>query len=346
MLKNNNLYGLSQSELEEFVLERGYKKFSAKQIFQWIYQKREYTFEGMTNISKPMRADLDNNYRVDLTPVVDRQKSKDGTIKYLFRLEDGQHIEAVKIPEENRLTLCISSQAGCPLGCEFCMTAKLGHKRNLERGEILAQIARVQSDLKPDDRISNLVFMGMGEPFLNYDNVVSAIDIIASILAFGIGNKKITVSTAGFLPGIYRMTEEGRKFNLAVSLNSADPDTRVKLMPITRKYPLDQLRKAVKYFVDRSQRRVTFEYLLLDGLTDKISDARKLVQFVEGIPCKINLINFNATPALPRELRPSTEGNMFRFRDYLYPRTPAVTIRESRGADISAACGQLAGKKS
>jgi len=344
--KKINIYGLSQADLENLVVKQGYKKFSAKQIFQWIYQKREYDFENMSNISKAMRSDFSQNLRITLPEIVDRKASKDGTIKYLFRLEDGQHIEAVKIPEQHRMTLCISSQAGCPLGCEFCMTALIGHKRNLDVGEILAQIALVQNELKPDDRISNLVFMGMGEPFLNYDNVVASIDIITAVLGFSISPKKVTVSTAGYLPGIYRMTEEGRKFSLAISLNSADQETRVKIMPIARKFSLKDLRKALIYYTRRSERRVTFEYIMLLGMTDNIHSAKLLVRFIEGIPCKINLINYNPNPKLSPDLKPSTPENIERFRDYLYPRTPAVTVRESRGTDISAACGQLAGKKS
>ncbi len=324
------------------MLDLGHKKYSGRQIFQWMYQKNVFDFQNMTNLSKKLRAELEEKYLISLPKVLEVKVSEDQTVKYLFELEDGMLIEAVKIPDDPRLTLCMSSQVGCPLGCKFCKTAQIGFKRNLEVGEILSQLALVQMMLKPYERITNLVFMGMGEPFLNYDNVKNAIEIIMSVLAFGIGHSKITISTAGHVPGIYHMTDDGLKVRLAVSLNSADPDIRRKLMPITRKYPLDDLRRSLIYHTSQTGRRVTFEYLLISGITDTIPAAKKLVRFVEGIPCKINLINYNPSPGLPSEFEPSSENQIFRFRDYLYPRTPAVTIRASKGIDIKAACGQLA----
>lgn len=339
-----NLYGLTQELLEELVINLGYKQYSGRQIFQWMYQKNVFEFEQMTNLSKNLRAELEENYEISLPKVLEEKTSSDQTIKYLLKLRDGQLIESVKIPDDSRLTLCLSSQVGCPLGCWFCRTAQIGFKRNLEVGEIIAQLALIQNKLNPGERITNLVFMGMGEPFLNYSNVRAAIEIIMSVLGFGIGHSKITLSTAGLVPGIYRMTDDGLKVRLAVSLNSADPQIRQNLMPITRKYPLGDLKKSLIYHTSKTGRRVTFEYLMISGLTDTISSARKLVTFVEGIPCKINLINFNPTEGLPLEFKPSKEKDLFKFRDYLYPRTPAVTIRSSKGADIKAACGQFAAK--
>lgn len=339
-----NLYGMTLEELEELMANLGYKKYSGRQIFQWMYQKNAINFEQMTNLSKKLRTEFEENYEIRLPDIINEKTSSDQTIKYLFKLRDGQHIESVKIPDDPRLTLCLSSQVGCPLGCKFCRTAQIGFKRNLEIGEIIAQLALIQGRLNSGERITNLVFMGMGEPFLNYNNVKAAIEIIMSVLGFGIGHSKITLSTAGVVPGIYRMTDEGLKVRLAVSLNSADPQIRQDLMPITKKYPLDELRKSLIYHTSKSGRRVTFEYLMISGLTDTISSARKLVQFVDRIPCKINLINYNPTEGLPPEFKPSKQKDMFNFRDYLYPRTPAVTIRSSKGADIKAACGQLAAK--
>jgi 23S rRNA (adenine2503-C2)-methyltransferase len=337
-----NLYGLTQEGLEELLVNLGYKKYSGRQIFQWMYQKNTFEFEKMTNLSKKLRAELEENYEINLPQILEEKVSSDQTIKYLFKLEDGQLIESVKIPDDPRLTLCLSSQVGCPLGCRFCKTAQIGYKRNLGVGEVIAQLALIQNKLDPGERITNLVFMGMGEPFLNYSNVKAAIEIIMSVLGFGIGHSKITLSTVGVIPGIYRMTDDGLKVRLAVSLNSADPQIRQKLMPITKKYPLDELKKSLIYHTSKTGRRVTFEYLMISGLTDTISSARKLVQFVDRIPCKINLINFNPSKGLPAEFKPSREKDIFKFRDYLYPRTPAVTIRSSKGADIKAACGQLA----
>jgi 23S rRNA (adenine2503-C2)-methyltransferase len=337
-----NLYGMTKEELEELMLNLGYKEYSGRQIFQWMYQKNVFEFEKMTNLSKKLRAELEENFEIVLSRILEEKVSADQTIKYLFQLEDGEYIESVKIPDDPRLTLCLSSQVGCPLGCRFCKTAQIGFKRNLEVGEIIAQLALIQNRLKPGERITNLVFMGMGEPFLNYNNGKSAVEIIMSVLGFGIGHSKITLSTAGVVPGIYRMTDDGLKVRLAVSLNSAEPQIRQKIMPITKKYPLEDLRKSLIYHTSKTGRRVTFEYLMISGLTDTISSARKLVKFVEGIPCKINLINFNPAEGLPSEFKPSSEKDIMKFRDYLYPRTPAVTIRSSKGSDIRAACGQLA----
>ncbi len=341
-----NLYGMTMPELEQLAVDLGSKKYSGRQIYQWMYQKSVYDSDGMTNLSKNLRAKLQENHSIQLPTVKDKLISEDGTVKYLLELSDHSHIETVKIPDDPRLTLCVSSQVGCPLDCKFCRTGQLGHKRNLLTGEILSQIALVQNDLAEHERISNLVFMGMGEPFLNYDNLVDALGIIMDVLGFGIGHRKITVSTVGHVPGIYKFTDDGIKVRLAVSLNAADQDVREQIMPIAKKFPLDQLRDAAIYHTRKARRRITFEYLMISGITDTIDMAKKLVNFIQGIPCKINLINFNPTSDLPAQFKPSKPGDLLAFRDYLYPRAPAVTIRASKGSDIAAACGQLAGKKS
>ena len=299
----------------------------------------------MTNLSKDLRAELKKSCCLNLPKIEQASSSVDGTIKYLLKLRDGKYIEAVKIPDGRRLTLCISSQVGCPLGCKFCRTAQLGYQRNLEVAEIIAQVALIREMINPDERVTNIVFMGMGEPFLNYDNVRSAIEILTSELAFGIAHGKITVSTVGHLPGIYRLSDDRLKVGLAVSLASADQKTRDKLMPISKKYPLTKLREAILYYTKRARKRVTFEYILISGITDTIDAAKKLVSFVAEIPCKINLINYNPSDGMPYQFKPSVEADISKFRDYLYPRTPAVMIRSSRGADIAAACGQLAAER-
>jgi 23S rRNA (adenine2503-C2)-methyltransferase len=326
-----NLYGQSLKRLEDFAVEKGFKKFSGRQIYQWMYQKGIYDFEHMTNLSKKLRAELMESCMITLPWVIHLESSVDGAVKYLFELEDESHIEAVNIPDSRRLTLCISSQVGCPLGCEFCKTAQLGYERNLNAGEIVAQVALIQKMLKPGEEITNIVFMGMGEPFLNYDNLKDALEILTSELGLSIAHRKITVSTVGYVPGIYRLADENLKVGLAVSLTSADQKTRDMLMPVSKKFPLAKLREAIVYYTKKSRRRVTFEYLLISGITDTIAAAKKLVSFVADIPCKINLINYNPSEGLPSKFN--------------YPRTPAVMIRASRGADISAACGQLAGKQ-
>lgn len=337
-----NLYGLTESELEQFVIDNGYKQFAGRQLFQWMYQKGRYDFSEMTNLSRDFRSELENNCRVSLPAVEKVQRSADGTIKYLFHLEDDEYVEAVKIPEYNRLTLCISSQVGCPLGCRFCRTAGMGFIRDLEVGEILAQVAVIRAGLSADQRITNLVFMGMGEPFLNYENVKKAVEILRSEKGFGIGYRKITVSTSGHVDGIYRLSDDLLKVRLAISLNCADQDVRRKLMPIANKYPLSELKRAARYYCDKFGVRVTFEYLMLAGITDTLEMAQKLVEFIQGIPCKINLINYNPADKMPSDLKPSPNEALLAFRDYLYPRAPAVTLRNSRGTDIKAACGQLA----
>lgn len=340
-----NLYGLTETELEKFVLDKGYKKFAGRQLFQWMYQKGRYDFSDMTNLSKGFRSELENNCHVSL-PVVEKvQRSADGTIKYLFRLGDGDCVEAVKIPEYDRLTLCISSQVGCPLGCQFCRTSGMGFMRDLEVGEILAQVAVIRAGLSSEERITNLVFMGMGEPFLNYENIKKAVEILRSEKGFGIGYRKITISTSGHVDGIYRLSDDLLKIRLAISLNCADQDVRRKLMPIANKYPLPELKRAAQYYCDKFGMRVTFEYLMLSGITDTLEMAQKLAEFIKGVPCKINLINYNPAEDMPPDLKPSTNEDLLAFRDYLDPRAPAVTVRNSRGADIKAACGQLAGER-
>lgn len=334
---------MSIAELENLSEDLVYKKFPGRQLFGWIHRQNVTDFGAMTNLSKDFREMLKGKYYISRADIVDVQTSKlDGTRKLLLRLGDGEHVETVWIPNSDRNTICVSSQVGCPLGCRFCLTGLMKLKRHLTAGEIAEQVYSVKAILQDDEDFRNIVFMGMGEPFLNYDNVITGLELLMSDLGLGIAQKRVTISTVGIVPGIFRLAESGLKVMLAVSLHSADDHLRSKLVPINRKYPLKVLIPALKYYTEKTGRRLTFEYCLIGGVNDSIDSARKLVRLIDGIPCKINLLAYNSAPGLPREFRRPTEDSIERFRDYLYPRCPAVTIRKSRGADILAACGQLA----
>jgi len=340
-----NLIGLSRAELEQMALDMGEKAYRGRQIFKWIYKRLVFDFEQMTDIRAEVRRVLAQKYEISLPQIIEQRKSRDGTQKLLLELHDGHLIEAVLIfdDDSDRRTLCISSQAGCALGCHFCATGFLGLARNLSAGEIIAQVLLVREQFGDKDAFDNLVFMGMGEPLLNYEKVKTAIDILTDSLGPMLGAKRITVSTSGIVPGILKLAQSGSKVNLAISLNAPDDETRLKLMPVTKSYPLDEIMRAVKKWTKVHARRVTFEYILFKGINDREEDALKLAQLVRGVPCKINLLAYNPVAGAGFE-RPD-EKDVERFAKILYPRTPAVTVRKSRGQDIEAACGQLAGKR-
>jgi len=289
----------------------------------------------MTDVSRGLREKLKVTATIQGIAEHKSMRSElDGTEKFLWKLSDGEKIESVLIPDEKRLTLCLSTQVGCPLDCQFCATASVGFRRNLTSGEIVSQLLEVQ-----DRPLTNLVFMGMGEPLLNYDNLVKSIDIMTSDLGPNFSGKKITVSTVGIVPEIYRLAEEGLKLGLAISLNAPDDELRSEIIPVNERYPLAELLTAAKFYAKKSGRRITFEYVLIGGVNDSLECARKLSRIIQGIPCKINLIRFN--PGAGQAHPPPEEEKVTAFRDYLYPRAPAVTLRESKGRDICAACGQL-----
>lgn len=289
----------------------------------------------MTDLSRGLREILKETATIEAIVEHKSMRSElDGTEKFLWKLSDGEKIESVLIPDEGRLTLCLSTQVGCPLDCRFCATGNVGFRRNLTSGEIVSQLLEVQ-----DRPLTNLVFMGMGEPLLNYDHLMKSIKIMTSELGPNFSAKKITVSTVGIVPGIYRLAEESSKLRLAISLNAPDDQLRSEIMPVNQKYPLGELLTAAKFYADRSGHRVTFEYVLIGGINDSLECAKKLSKIIPGIPCKINLIRFN--PGATRAYRAPEEARVTAFRDYLYPRAPAVTLRESKGRDILAACGQL-----
>jgi len=338
-----NLKEFSLEDMANLAVELGKKPFSGRQLYKWIFNRGKDNFADMTDLSKPFRTLLDERCEVKKLQAVNKVASEDGTAKTVWRTDDNLFIESVLIPDDERLTLCMSSQAGCPIGCDFCATGKMGFKRNLTAGEIYDQYLLTRLGLDDNTKITNIVFMGMGEPLLNYDNLITATNTLTEQLGAGLSAKKITVSTVGLVNGIYRLAEDNPRLNLAISLHTAIESKRRKLIPIASKYPLVKLKETAIHFAKISDNRVTFEYLLIKDINDSLQDAKALAEFVRGIPCKINLITYNAVEGLAYK-RPKTE-TVLTFRDYLYPRAPAVTLRKSKGADIAAACGQLAGRQ-
>ncbi|OGC79974.1 MAG: 23S rRNA (adenine(2503)-C(2))-methyltransferase [candidate division Zixibacteria bacterium RBG_16_43_9] len=335
-----NLKALWIEELESFLDKLGEKKYKAKQLAKWIYNKGVTDFEEMTDLSKDLRRKLSEVAYIGKLKLTRKQVSKiDQTEKFLLELFDDKRIETVLMREKNRVTVCISTQVGCALNCIFCATGKSGFERNLSAGEIVDQIIAVKGYLKEDEKITNIVIMGMGEPLLNYENTVKAIRIIQSELGLSISAKRITLSTSGIAPEIYKLADERLKIKLALSLNAPDDELRRKLMPITKKYPLSEVLEALKYYAKKNDIRITFEYVLIKDVNDSEEQALKLAKLIRGITCKINLIPYNPIKECP--YKKPDEETLMKFRDILYPRAPAVTLRRSKGEDIQAACGQL-----
>jgi len=344
MASKINLKTLWIEELESLLQELGDNKYRAKQIAKWIFQKGISDFDLMTNISKQTRDLLKRKTYISNLELLAKRKSKiDHTEKYLYELEDGKQIETVLIREKSRNTLCISTQVGCQLGCTFCATGSTGFERNLTSGEIVDQIIQTRKLIPAQEGVDNIVMMGMGEPLLNYANAIRAVKIISSEFGPSISAKRITLSTCGIVPQIEKLSKENLKIKLAVSLNATTDEARSKLMPINERYPLGKLLSAVKAYAQKTKNRVTFEYVLMKDINDSEGDALRLAKFIRGIPCKINLIAYNPMPGIRFE-KPNQE-KIEKFREILYPRCPAVTIRKSRGRDIQAACGQLRGSQ-
>jgi len=341
-MARSNLVGYTREQCERLFEQMGQKPFRGRQLFKWLYNNRQADFQQMTNFSREFRDRLAGDFVIQGLQLDQHQKSADGTEKFLFRLDDGQPLESVLIPDEPRRTVCISSQAGCALACSFCATGTMGLLRNLTVGEIVGQLLFLRG-LYGDDCFTNVVFMGMGEPLNNYDNLVAALGIMVDALGLGISRKKITVSTAGVTPKIVKLAQTGLKVRLALSLHSAVQAKREQIMPVARTFKLPKLMEAVRSYAEATGSRVTFEYILFDGFNDSKPDALALAKLVEGIPCKINVLAYNPVPGLDYR-RPSDEKVDWFARE-LYPRTPAVTVRQSRGRDIDAACGQLAARR-
>lgn len=329
----------TKSELEAWLRERGEQPFRARQTLKWVYQKGATSFAEMTDLATSLRTLLSQEFSVARLTCVHIASAVDGTRKLLFSLADQRHIESVLIPMEDRLTLCVSSQVGCAMGCRFCATAQVRPLRDLTTGEIVSQIWEVQKRLPPGERLTNLVFMGMGEALANYDQVVKALSIITSEWGFNFSPRRVTVSTVGLVPQMRQLLEE-TNVNLTISLTATTNRVRDELMPINRRYPLEQLLETCRTLPVAPRKRLTFAYTMLNQVNDSEEDARRLVRLLHGLRAKVNLIPFNPFPAAP--FLPTTRPRLERFRQILLDKGIHATIRESRGQDVQGACGQLA----
>ena len=342
-----NLLDFDQQAMKAFFLALGEKAYRATQVMKWIYHHGVSDFALMTDLSVDLRDKLQQYALVAAPEVVQQQRSSDGTQKWLLALDGGNRVETVFIPEENRGTLCVSTQVGCALDCSFCATARQGFNRNLTTAEIIGQVWRAHQLLEctaagSGRRITNIVMMGMGEPLLNFDNVVMALKLMVDDLGYGLGKRRVTVSTAGIVPAIDRL-KQAVDVSLAVSLHAAHDALRDQLVPLNRKYPLSVLLEACRRFVaDDRKKSITFEYVMLEGVNDSAQDARQLIRILQGIPTKMNLIPFN--PFSATGYRCSSDDAIDRFRDILWKGGVRTITRKTRGDDIAAACGQLAGQ--
>ena len=334
-MKNIKDYNLEQ--LEQELIKIGEKKFRAEQIFKWIYQEKVKTFDEMTNISIELREKLKENYTMCNFKILKKQQSKDGTIKYLFDVLDENAIETVLMSYHHGYSICVSSQIGCKMGCKFCASTGINFIRNLSSGEIVEQILAVEQDT--GIRISNVVFMGIGEPLDNYDNVINAIHILNNQKGLNIGARHISISTSGLVPKIYKLAEENIPCTLSISLHATTNEKRSKMMPINDVYKIEELIKACKDYTEKTKRRISFEYALAKDNNDNLTDAKELVKLLKGMLCHVNLIPINKIEN--GSYTKSSNENIMKFRDYLNDHGIVATIRRELGSDIEAACGQL-----
>ncbi|WP_299211581.1 23S rRNA (adenine(2503)-C(2))-methyltransferase RlmN [uncultured Dokdonia sp.] len=336
---------LSKEALRDFFVSEGDKAFRGNQVYEWLWQKGAHNFDDMTNISKETRELLDTYFVINHIKVDQMQRSSDGTIKNAVKLHDGLVVESVLIPTPKRTTACVSSQVGCSLNCKFCATARLKRMRNLNPDEIVDQVMVIdrQSKLYHDRPLSNIVFMGMGEPLMNYNNVLKAIDKITSPEGLGMSPKRITVSTSGVPKIIKKMADENVKFNLAVSLHSALDDVRTEIMPFNEQMPLAELKESLIYWYAKTKKRITYEYVVWDGINDRLEDIQALLTFCKAVPSKVNLIEYN--PIDDGQFQQASPEAIDLYVNTLQAHGVTVTVRRSRGKDIDAACGQLANKQ-
>jgi 23S rRNA (adenine2503-C2)-methyltransferase len=348
--KRRDFKSLTKPELSSLLGEYGLASYRSDQVFQWLYQKGVNSFDEMTNLSKELREQLKGVAVIKKAKEFSRQESKDGTIKFLFQLDDPNEykVEAVLIPDfyddgaANRLTVCVSSQVGCMFGCSFCATGKMGYFRNLTHGEIVDQVQAINelTEERFDKKITNIVYMGMGEPFHNYKAVVESVRIISDPLGIDLSPRRITLSTVGLTKQIKQLAREDLGVNLAISLHAADDEKRNQIMPINESLNLTKLEEAVRIYFERTQKPVTYEYLLFDGFNDSVSDAKKLVRIARWVPSKVNIIMYNNVAGV--ELKRAGETRLNRFMKALADESVTATVRRSRGDDIDAGCGQLA----
>ena len=336
---------LTRQELKEFFVSQGDKAFRANQVYEWLWQKSATDFAQMTNLSKATREMLEQHFTINNVEIGGQQKSVDRTIKSTMRLFDSNIVEGVLIPTTHRMTACISSQVGCSLTCAFCATGKLERLRNLDASEIYDQVVLIkeQAEQEYNQPLTNIVYMGMGEPLLNYNNVLQSVEHITSPEGLGMSPRRITVSTAGIAKMIRKLGDDEVKFNLALSLHAANDTKRNEIMPINETNTLEALREALKYYFAKTKNPVTYEYILFYNFNDSLEDAEELYQFTRHLPCKVNIIEYN--PVADTPFSKADEGTLDKFAAYLDKRGVTVKVRRSRGKDIDAACGQLAGKK-
>ena len=342
--EKKDIRALSKVQLRDFFVTNGDKAFRGNQIYEWLWSKSAHSFDSMTNVSKETRVMLEANFVINHVKVDTMQRSEDGTVKNAVRLHDDLIVESVLIPTKTRTTACVSSQVGCSLDCNFCATARLKRMRNLTPGEIYDQVVAIdnESKLYYDRSLSNIVFMGMGEPLMNYSNVMKAIDMITSNEGLGMSPKRITVSTSGVSKMIKKMADDEVKFNLAVSLHSAIEATRNEIMPFTKNFPLTELREALEYWYAKTKSKITYEYVVWKDINDNKVSIDALVKFCKYVPCKVNLIEYNAID--DGDFQQASEQATKEYITALEKNNIIVKVRKSRGKDIDAACGQLANK--
>ena len=340
MLKDN-IKNYNLEELQKIIENLGEKKYRAEQIFSWIYKENVTSFDVMVNLPLSLRNTLKEKFDLHIFNIITKQESKDGTKKYLFDILDGNAIETVLMEYKHGYTICVSSQVGCKMGCKFCASTGVKFARSLEAGEILEQLQAVERDT--GIKISNVVFMGIGEPLDNFDNVLKAVELINSPKGMNIGARHISISTSGLVPKIYELADKNLQCTLSISLHSASNEKRSEMMPVNKVYNIEELMKACKYYIEKTNRRISFEYALAKENNDNLEDAKELVKLLRGMLCHVNLIPINKIDN--GKYTKSTNENIIKFRDYLNDHGIVATIRRELGSDIDAACGQLRKKE-
>ncbi|MDA9203879.1 23S rRNA (adenine(2503)-C(2))-methyltransferase RlmN [Flavobacteriaceae bacterium] len=340
-----DIRSLTENQIIEFFLDKGFDSYRGKQVYEWIWKKSVYSFDDMTNLSKDLRVMLDTHFVINHIEVDKIQKSSDGTIKNAVKLFDDYTVESVLIPTDDRTTACVSSQVGCSLDCKFCATSKLKRMRNLNPDEIYDQVVTINNQsLKYFKRpLSNIVFMGMGEPLMNYNNLIESIEKISSDKGLNMSQKRIVVSTSGIPKMIKKLADQNLKVNLALSLHSAVEKTRNQIMPFSTKFSLEDIKESLLYWYSKTKRRITFEYIVWKGINDTVEDVNALVSYCKSIPSKVNLIEYNTIG--DKNFISANDNIINLYRDLLEKNKITVTVRRSRGKDIDAACGQLANKE-
>ena len=344
MITKKNIRELKLEELIDFLKNQNIPSYRAKQVHEWLWKKRAINFNEMTSLSLSLRELLEQNFCLNAVKIHKAERSSDGTIKYSLKLHDNKLVEGVLIPSKKRLTACVSSQVGCSLSCTFCATGTLKLERNLNYAEIYDQIFILNEEalLNFGKPLSNIVYMGMGEPLLNYENLLKSIELVSSKTGLSMSPKRITVSTAGIAKMIKKLADDDVRFNLAISLHTSDDKKREEIMPINKSINLEELKESIKYFFEKTGTRITYEYILFKDINDSLDDAHELVKFCKSTPCKVNLIEYNSVDDIP--FQKASNNKTEKFINFLNEKNVIVNLRRSKGKDINAACGQLVNK--